>query len=206
MALTSTYVQTPGQIADFFIAIARGQAPPQVTVQYLRDLGFSATNHRAFIPLLKALGFLSADGSPTARYHQYRDASAARHVLGEAVRDAYSDLFLIKAQPSETDRALIEGKFKSAHNVSDNVAKRLANTFFALLSLADTSAPVSAPSVPDPKLPKVTAEPEVVPAPPPHHHVRTPNLHYNIQIHLPATKDVEVYNAIFKALREHLVD
>ncbi len=29
-------------------------------------------------------------------------------------------------------------------------------------------------------------------------------LHYNIQIHLPATKDVEVYNAIFKALREHV--
>lgn len=29
-------------------------------------------------------------------------------------------------------------------------------------------------------------------------------LHYNIQIHLPATKDAEVYNAIFKSLREHL--
>ncbi|MDD5149341.1 MAG: hypothetical protein PHC28_02520 [Flavobacterium sp.] len=31
-------------------------------------------------------------------------------------------------------------------------------------------------------------------------------LHYNIQIHLPATKDVEVYNAIFKSLKEHLID
>lgn len=31
-------------------------------------------------------------------------------------------------------------------------------------------------------------------------------LHYNIPIHLPATKDVEVYNAIFKSLREHLGD
>ena len=33
-----------------------------------------------------------------------------------------------------------------------------------------------------------------------------PGLHYNIQIHLPATKDVEVYNAIFKSLREHLLE
>ena len=31
-------------------------------------------------------------------------------------------------------------------------------------------------------------------------------LHYNIQIHLPATKDVEVYNAIFKSLKDHLID
>jgi hypothetical protein len=33
-----------------------------------------------------------------------------------------------------------------------------------------------------------------------------PTLHYNIQIHLPATKDVEVFNAIFKSLKEHLLD
>ena len=31
-------------------------------------------------------------------------------------------------------------------------------------------------------------------------------LHYNIQIHLPATKDVEVYNSIFKSLKEHLFE
>jgi hypothetical protein len=31
-------------------------------------------------------------------------------------------------------------------------------------------------------------------------------LQYNIQIHLPATKDVEVYNAIFKSLKNHLIE
>jgi hypothetical protein len=31
-------------------------------------------------------------------------------------------------------------------------------------------------------------------------------LHYNIQIHLPATKDLEVYNAKFKSLKDHLID
>ena len=35
--------------------------------------------------------------------------------------------------------------------------------------------------------------------------IAAPGLHYNIQIHLPATKDVEVYNAIFKSLKEHLI-
>ena len=30
-------------------------------------------------------------------------------------------------------------------------------------------------------------------------------LHYTIQVHLPATKDLEVYNAIFKSLKENLL-
>ena len=31
-------------------------------------------------------------------------------------------------------------------------------------------------------------------------------LRYNVEVHLRATKDVEVFNAIFKALKEHLLD
>jgi len=34
----------------------------------------------------------------------------------------------------------------------------------------------------------------------------TAGLHYNIEIHLPATKDIEVFNAIFHALRENLLE
>ena len=30
------------------------------------------------------------------------------------------------------------------------------------------------------------------------------NFHYNIQIHLPATTDISVYNAIFKSIKENL--
>ncbi len=212
MSLTSSYVLTPAQVPALFQAIARGQAPPQFTVQYLRDLGFTATNHRAFIRLLKALGFLSGDGTPTARYHQYRDPSSSRRVMGEALREAYGDLFLIKAQPTKADRALIEGKFKSAHNVSDNVAANMASSFFALLALADTASqthpavPETRPASPTPPL-ETPAGPELhAPLAPTPHHARSTSLHYNIQIHLPATKDVEVYNAIFKSLREHLVD
>jgi hypothetical protein len=31
-------------------------------------------------------------------------------------------------------------------------------------------------------------------------------LRYNIEIHLPATKDPEVFSAIFRSLKEHLLD
>lgn len=205
MALPNIYAQVYGQISNFFQKIQEGQAPAKFSQQHLKDIGFTSANHRAFIPLLKALGFLSADGSPTPRYHAYRDHSQARAVMGEALREAYSDLFVIKSHPTEKDKALIEGKFKSVHNASNRPAELMTKTFFALLKLADlTAKPKQIEQKPEEKEVEPTEQPLAVtpnqPLP-----VAPPGLHYNIQIHLPATKDIEVYNAIFKSIKEHLV-
>lgn len=206
MALPTAYVQVYGQLPEVFSRIADGQAPEKFNAQYLKDLGFASTNFRAVIPLLKQLGFLSEDGIPTNRYHDYRNTARSRRVMGEALRDAYADLFTIKANPTEADKPLIEGKFKSAHNASGNVARLMANTFYALLDLADLSTPAPIEIKKEEKLPEPPPKPHAdTPAMPPSTHTR-PSLHYNIQIHLPATKDIEVYNSIFKSLREHLLD
>jgi hypothetical protein len=203
MALTSAYVLPTNRIPDLFAKIRDGQAPDRFTHQLLKDWGFNSTNDRAFIPLLKALGFLTGDGKPTPRYHDYRDHSRSEAVMALAVRDAYSDIFLIKELPTNTDKKAIEGKFKSFHNASDNVAGLMTKTFFGLLALADLKAKTTG-------LP-VENEPEAGTAADryskdPVSLSGRPGLHYNIQIHLPATKDVEVYNAIFKSLREHLLN
>lgn len=207
MALTNTYVLPITRIPDLFQKIRDGQAPERVTQQLLKDWGFASTTDRAFIPLLKAIGFLSADGKPTPRYLDYRDHSRSKQVLGEGIREAYGDIFLIKEKPTNSDRAAVEGKFKSFHNVSDNVAGLMAKTFFALLPLADLSSRSSSitPSL-KPTEPTQPEENEPPPVPAHSRSIRGAGLHYNIQIHLPATKDIEVYNAIFKSLREHLFE
>src|SRR5690349_11426723 len=122
MALTNAYVLPTNRLPDLFSKIRDGQAPSAFTQQLLKDWGFKSTNDRAFIALLKALGFLSPDGKPTQRYHDYRDHSRSKAVMAQALREAYGDLFLIKERPTASDRNAIEGKFKSFHNASDNVA------------------------------------------------------------------------------------
>jgi hypothetical protein len=72
-----------------------------------------------------------------------------------------------------------------------------------LLSLADLSKKTM--NMPAAKEPEKKAVPEVD-APSRMHGVGVSGLHYNIQIHLPATKDIEVYNSIFKSLKEHLFE
>lgn len=204
MPLANTYVLPTNRIPDLFSKIRDGQAPDSFSQQLLKDWGFKSTNDRPFIPLLKALGFLSADGRPTQRYHDYRDHSRSKTVMGDALKEAYGDIFLIKEHPTPSDRTAIEGKFKSFHNASDNVAGLMAKTFLALLPLAD----LSGKSAPPEKVKNTVSDPEQdlpISSPVKHSGIAS-GLHYNIQIHLPATKDAEVYNAIFKSLREHLLE
>lgn len=201
MGLTNAYSVAAGRIPDLFTKIKDGQAPDQLSHRLLKDWRFTSSNDRAFIPLLKAIGFLSPDGNPTSRYHDYRDHSRSKAVMAAALREAYGDIFLIKAHPTEADKAAIEGKFKSYHNVSDNVATLMTRTFLALLPLADLKATGTTPKPKKVKEDVLPKENEKVPSV-----GRATDFHYNIQVHLPATKDVEVYNAIFKSLREHLVD
>lgn len=203
MALTSTYVLPITRIPEVFSKIRDGQAPEHFGQQLLKDWGFTSSNDKGFIGLLKALGFLSPDGKPTQRYSDYRDHSRSKAVMGEAIREAYADIFFIKANPTASDKDAIEGKFKSFHNVSPNVAGLMTKTFLALLPLADLAA--SKPSLEvkhdtSADIERSTAS-QTFGA-----QTNAMGLHYNIQIHLPATKDVEVYNAIFKSLRSHLFE
>lgn len=204
MALANAYVQVYGQLPEIFQRISEAAAPDKFTTQHLKDWGYTSSNFRAVIPLLKALGYLSSDGTPTTRYHDYRGAHP-RHVMAEAIKEAYGDLFNIKAKPTSADRDLIEGKFKSTHNASPNTAKLMAATFFALLDMADLNATKTAPA--EAKVAQQAVPPtlELQDTSTAKGHGR-PSLHYNIQIHLPATKDIEVFNAIFKSLKEHLLD
>ena len=204
MALPTTYTQAFGLLGDFFNKIRDAQAPSKFSQQQLKDFGFASTNHRAFIPILKSLGFLTADGVPTQRYHDYRNHAMSKTVMGQAIKDAYSDIFLIKATPTAADKPLIEGKFKSFHNASDVVAGLMAKTFYALLDLADLNSEHVL-------ITKTTAHAETNVGENISKQLKQNNptavgLHYNIQIHLPATKDLEVYNAIFKSLKEHLLE
>jgi hypothetical protein len=205
MGLADAYVQGYGKIPELFGRIRDAQAPEQFTHQLLKDWGFSSSNDRQFLQLLKALGFLSPDGKPTSRYLAYRDHSRSRTVMAEALREAYQDIFLIKATPGKDDKQAIEGKFRSYHNASERVGQLMTNTFLALLSLADFA---TIPKPPDEKKVDVITPKDDRKGKPEeeNQYLRSPALHYNIQIHLPATKDIEVYNAIFKSLKEHLFE
>ena len=59
MALLNQPVQVYGQLKKLFDILRQGQAPEKFTREFLKDIGFTSSNHLAFIPLLKGLARIS---------------------------------------------------------------------------------------------------------------------------------------------------
>lgn len=207
MPTTSRYLASIKNLPSIFQKIQNGVPPEKFNHDHLKAIGFSSSNDRAIIPLLKDLGFLTSDGTPTQRYREYRDSARSRTVMGEALRATYPDLFVINENISKNDRAAVIGRFKSIHDSSDVVAETQARTFFGLLELADlSSAGQSPPTVA--KKNEDSGETKMEPpsgAPAANGSILNGMpLTYRFEIQLPATKDVDVFRAIFRAMKEEL--
>ena len=64
MALPDSYTVKPNSIPAYFDAIRNAQPPERFAIKFLENLGFTSTNDRLFIGVLKELGFLTNDGVP----------------------------------------------------------------------------------------------------------------------------------------------
>lgn len=205
--LSKRYLLSVKNLTVIMHKIIEGTAPEKFTNEHLKKIGFASSNDRAVVGLLKDLGFLTDEGIPTQRYHDYRNESNSKKVLGYALKETYRDIFLINTNPSKDDKVAISGLFKTVHNVSERVSVYMANTFLTLLEISDISqigeqieSVVAEPTF------EIKDETNILPKIERPEKQMIPNLRYNIEIHLPATKDVEVYNSIFKSLKSHLLD
>src|SRR5262249_17318924 len=155
---------------------------------FLKDLDFTSSNDRLFIGLLKGLGFLDESGAPTDRYFQFLDHSQARRGLADALRGAYDELFSLNKTSPKMEGDEVKGKLKSLTQgqKSDTVIGLMANTFKGLSELADWSAPAQ-PEKEQPPPPVEAPSPDV--PPPDRIGGRQLELHYNIQLILPESRD-----------------
>jgi hypothetical protein len=217
MAMQPVYLVSVKNLTKFLEALRHAQAPDKVTLRFVEELGFTSTNDRLFITLLKAMRFVDDAGKPTARYHAFLDDSEWKRVLAEGVKDAYPDLFRVNRNAQSLPREQLAGKIKSLSEgkLSPAVLGNVTKTFIELVKLADFSSP------PEETLPteqavgettngdvalEASGEGSV-------HGVETvkaaasggPTLVYRIEIVLPAVRDQAVYDAIFRAAKEHLL-
>jgi hypothetical protein len=211
MSLPNAYLTTFKNTSAILKAAQAAQAPPRFTQKFLEGLGFSNSNDRAVINVLKALGFLDDSDVPTPRYHRFLDQTQSALVLAEGIRDAYEDLFRINRNAHEMSNTDVKNKMKTLSEgaYTDRVLTQMAGTFTTLVKDADFSAIPPVLEGSDSALPSdesvsyLPASPAASPQP---SGVTSPfaSLAYNINIQLPESRDPAVYNAIFKALREHL--
>lgn len=208
MALMTSYLIKSGNAEDFFKAIRNAKAPERFTQTFLKDLGFTSSNDRLYIGVLKGLMFLDDNGAPTDRYFAFLDQSQSDVLLADAIREAYEDLFALSRDAQNLELEDVQGKLKTLTRgqKSDNVINWMANTFRTLCDLADWSPPAKPPvESPPPVSPGSETPPPPLSLPPSDRTGAPLELHYNIQLILPDSRDQSVYDALFASLRRHLL-
>lgn len=209
MYLTSLYVQANHQLPKLFDKIRSAKTPEKFSVKILKEWGFSSSAHLAFIPLLKELGFLTTDGIPTTRYLEFQETPESSSVLGEALRDAYMEIFIMSANPQDLDYSIVQTRFQQVHNGTVREAKLMAETFFELLRISNP-VPMEAPQTASRRsgsgskgLKQADRLEEKKEALKEQLKAFSSSIPVPIQIHLPDTRDIEVFDAIFKSLKKH---
>jgi hypothetical protein len=212
MTLPDSYTLKTNSVPAYFDAMLDAQPPERFSIKFLENLGFTSTNDRLFVGILKDLGFLNRDGTPQSRYFSFMDRGQSKTIVAEGIREAFADLFAINKKANDFTVDDVRNKLRTlyAGKKTDLVIGNIAKTFRALCDYADfsgtttpKSAPALEPSIAEPKFggPAEAKQDEHTAA---SGKIRVSAMQYHINIVLPDTRDQAVYDAIFKSLREHL--
>lgn len=208
------YMLSVSNLHKILDAIQRAGAPDVFHLDFLKDLGFSSSNDRGAVKLLKFLGMLDESGRPLASYREFMDHNRAKQVLAARMRVAFDDLFTADRNANTKSVESLKGWFKTKTGSGDAVAQKIASTFRSLATYADFSsvpAESAATEKPGTESPPSTSPREEQPARGELPGIAAPGhksqigLVYRFEIHLPETQNVDTYRAIFKALREELM-
>jgi len=214
MALTLSYLTSTKNLESIFNSIIGARAPDRFTTRFLEDLGYKSSADRLIIGMLKALGLIDENGVPTQRYYDFLDQSQAKKIIAIGIQEAYEDLFNLRKDAQNMSNDEVKNKLKTLTQgqKGDRVIEQMSMTFRALCAYADWSQSES----PSKKAEIKPMETEKADAPTDKKetsdnipNINMPNekmnLHYNIQIHLPETSNMAVYDAIFQSLKKHLL-
>ena len=208
MALIESYLITTKNLNSIIDAIVNAKAPDKFTISFLEQLGFKSTNDRLYLKLFKDLRLLDGNGVPTSKYYEFIDQTRTKKILAECIQEAYSELFQLNKNAQKMSKVDVKNKLKTLFQgkKTDKVLDLMAKTFKDLTNIADFSSVSLSRIEPEEYQTEEESEyqdpkqlSEII------NKKITTEMHYNIQIHLPETKDIAVFDAIFKSLKEHLL-
>jgi hypothetical protein len=204
------YTALPGRLRDLLASIPKMGVPPLATHKWMESIGYRGGNARTILPVLRFVGVVGKDGTPTNVWKALRrNDKGGRAEFAGAVRSAYADLFSTHPDAHRKDNEALRNFFRATTDAGDQAQQKMVQTFKVLTEFGDFDAVLpAAPAVRNggegqeklsPKTPVEQIE-QIVPGTP------GVTLNVNIQLQLPATAESEVYEKLFAAMRKHLID
>jgi hypothetical protein len=200
------YTASPGVLAKALARIPICERPAQFSHDFLSTvIGVTGGSARVIIPILKRVGLLNSDGTPSERYAHFQTQTKRANAALEALKTGWPELFRKNRYADRLEKGEIEELFVEVTGLkkADPVFRAITSTYnvFREYAKGATDAPDSSDSAPQPQSDAGFEPQGAADAPGPF----KLGLTNQINIILPETTDINVYNSIFKALRENLL-
>ncbi len=197
------YLNASSNITKVLNKIKEAETPTRFSQDYLATtLQMPGGSAKPLIPFLKRTGFLASDGTPTDLYRRFRGAESAA-AAADALRLGYKPLYRINEYAHDaTDPKLKDlivhatGAQKGSKTVGATVSSFKALKAFAAFSTDNDGGTraIANGSEDDAGQDDIGSG-----------LAGGIQLGYTINLHLPPTSDVAVFDAIFRSLKEHLI-
>lgn len=212
MAKNLPYVTSTGTLEKMLEKIVAASVPERFTQDFVSTkLSMKGGTARAIIPFIKKMGLVASDGSPTELYKEFRNHTKSGAAIAQSLRNIYSELYEMNEYAHDLKDVDLQGLIVEATGAEKDsaVAQKTLTTFKALKKLSDFDAELEVKELE----PEMQADVSPVQQIPLQTHTQQPltgagegiNLSYTINLNLPSTSDIEVFNAIFKSLKDHLL-
>lgn len=203
------YITATGNIEKALKGIQAAATPPKVSQDFVKTIlkvqGGSGNQVTSF---LKKIGFAAADGTPTEIYTRFRNPSTAGQAAADAIRCGYAPLFRRNEFMYELSDAELRGLIieETGQSSDSNTVSMIFSCLKALKKFASWTAADATPivAISSAEQSHQHSYRENAPSPGSSNDLGL-NLAYTINLNLPATSDIAVFNAIFKSLKEHLL-
>jgi len=217
MSESLPYLAAPTNIPKVLDRIRTAPTPPKVTQDFVKTkLQIPGSSGNQMTAYLKRIGFVGAEGAPSELYVQYRNQNTAGLAVAKAIRLAYAPLY----EHNEYAHDLSDDDLRGLIIQVTGWAQDARGVDLTLKCISLLKAQAKFDGTPEesekkesaadkPSVPAATNLPAVAPpvAQDPHgrHKRLGMNLSYTINLNLPPSTDIAVFNAIFKSLKENLL-
>ena len=211
MAMQLPYVNSPGNLRKALDKVIEASTPPRFTADFLgTKLGLTGGSARPIIPFFKRIGFLGSDGTPTELYKQFRNSAESGAAAARALKVGYEALYSANEYVHDATDTKLKGLIVQLTGEPDKskVVTLIVSSFKVIKDFANfdevETEEVIVGQEPEPHVLNQSVQMNIPPQQKTTDGVGL-NLSYTINLNLPATSDIAVFNAIFKSLKENLL-
>ena len=205
-----SYTNTPKKFKETLDALIVAERPERFNRDFIEAvLNVKGGSVTGFPPIMKRIGFLSSEGVPTELYDKFRSGTARSGAAFEGLKAGFGELFRRNAYAHKLPEAKIKdmlveitGRARNDENISAIYGTFDAIRQFVSEDAGSTVAQAAQVNVDNSAPHSIDLSDNTNDS---RENARSWGLSYQINVVLPETSDISVFNAIFKSLRDNLL-